>query len=668
MAKKKHRSNDMWTKSADSEVRTDELQDMIELADGPETVSEADPIETENAGMAPQTAGDSGEKPAAEEHPDLAERIDAAVRGRLRRIPALLAAVGAWFVRGASSTGAWLGRCMAAIGNGLYEVGYYAEYGLVRAWRTVSAGSKKADKALLVALKWLGRMLVWPVAAVFKLILRPFYHVAHGVRNVYHIWYTRDPDHPGKTWRETLGYIGDGIKRNAHLIPDVLGWLLPVAAAGLFVFTVRTVMAQEYVLQVSFDGNVLGYVQGDEVVEQAQQDVQRRIVYTEDDAAQEEWSVSPTYVLAVNDDVEVLSADQVADAILENSGMEITEATGFYLGGTFYGATTEGDRLAAELEAIKAPYATGTEGEYLSFVVEPELVDGIYLLSSVVPFEELNSLIHSQVAGEVRYTVVTGDTPSGIAYDHGLTTDELVSMNPGQDILKSLHPGDSLVVSQAVSFLQVKVTYRVTEQEAVPYETVRITTPDLSFGFTKIKTQGVEGLDECVYDYVYIDGVLQSKTLISRTNLYQPITQEILVGTTVRPGVTIIPSEGGMMWPIPGFRSISRGFTGVYKHNGMDITGSVGTPIYAAQTGVVTRAVYGNRGYGIYVVVDHGGGYSTLYGHCSGLAVGVGDIVNQGDLIAYLGNTGNSTGPHCHFEVRINGTRVDPAGFVGWGG
>ncbi len=643
MAKKTSDDN-MWKKSEDSFVHPDELHDMIDLADQPEADAVGDPAEYESDVQQSQPAG------------DLADKLDAALRGWLRSLPGFFAV--AWL---------WLQRCGAAVGNALYEVGYYAEYALVRAGRAIKRGSVVAAKWLGRSLLWLLKILLWLPVAIAKLLLKPFYHLYRGARTVYDIWYTRDPDKPGETWKKTFVYLGGGAVRNAHLIPDILGWLLPIAACAVFVFTVQTVMDYQYVLQVSFDDKVLGYVASDTVVEEAQRDVKRRIIYTNEDEAAEEWDIVPHYSLAVNEGVTVLNADQVADAILKNSGKDIVEATGFYLGGVFYGATTDGEALAAELEAIKAPYATGAEGEYLSFVVEPELVEGVYLRSSVVAFEKLKELLHSQVAGEVRYTVVSGDTPSGIAHAHNLTTDELVAMNADRDILKNLYPGDSLLVSQAVSFLQVKVTYRRTELESIPFETQRTTTPDLSFGFTKVTVQGVNGTDECVYDYMYIDGVLQSKTLVSRVTITPPVTQQILVGTTIRPGETMVPATGGYQWPIPGFRGVSRGFTGAYAHNGIDITGAVGTPIYASQRGVVTRAVYGRRGYGIYVVVDHGGGWSTLYGHCNGLAVGVGDIVEQGDLIAYLGNTGNSTGPHCHFELRTGNTRIDPAPYVGYG-
>lgn len=104
--------------------------------------------------------------------------------------------------------------------------------------------------------------------------------------------------------------------------------------------------------------------------------------------------------------------------------------------------------------------------------------------------------------------------------------------------------------------------------------------------------------------------------------------------------------------PSPGF------------HYGIDVGMPTGTEICAAKDGTVTSAVKGTAGYGYYIILDHGDGVETLYAHCSELVVEEGAKVAKGDVIAKVGSTGNSTGPHCHFEVRINGEQVDPAPYL----
>jgi murein DD-endopeptidase MepM/ murein hydrolase activator NlpD len=143
-------------------------------------------------------------------------------------------------------------------------------------------------------------------------------------------------------------------------------------------------------------------------------------------------------------------------------------------------------------------------------------------------------------------------------------------------------------------------------------------------------------------------------------------------------GLGIIPTKatwvgiGRFCWPLPingtitsGFGYRSDPFTGENVfHGGLDIAAAEGTPIVAADDGIVTVAngvdSWGG-GYGFYVIIDHGGSYETLYGHCSSICVLYGQIVRKGEVIAYVGSTGNSTGNHLHFEIRANGQKDDPA-------
>lgn len=119
------------------------------------------------------------------------------------------------------------------------------------------------------------------------------------------------------------------------------------------------------------------------------------------------------------------------------------------------------------------------------------------------------------------------------------------------------------------------------------------------------------------------------------------------------------------MWPAAGYVSSPYGlrFDGTEFHQGIDIAAEMGTPIVATADGVVTAAGW-NGGYGNMVDVDHGGGIVTRYGHASALAVTVGQQVRRGEVIAYVGSTGHSTGPHVHYEVRVDGQPVNPAGYL----
>ncbi len=134
-------------------------------------------------------------------------------------------------------------------------------------------------------------------------------------------------------------------------------------------------------------------------------------------------------------------------------------------------------------------------------------------------------------------------------------------------------------------------------------------------------------------------------------------------------------SSGGWAWPVPysscyitspyGYRSDP--ISGQYKfHSGVDISmpNARGKNLVAVKDGTVIRAVHSGSGYGNYVMIDHGGGYVSLYGHCNSLAVSVGDRVKRGQVVAYIGSSGYSTGPHVHFEIRLNGEKKNPLNYI----
>jgi murein DD-endopeptidase MepM/ murein hydrolase activator NlpD len=127
--------------------------------------------------------------------------------------------------------------------------------------------------------------------------------------------------------------------------------------------------------------------------------------------------------------------------------------------------------------------------------------------------------------------------------------------------------------------------------------------------------------------------------------------------------VVVRAGSGAVAWPVSGSVTSGFGIRWGRMHEGIDIAVAEGTPVRAAAAGTVIYAGW-LGGYGNLVVVDHGNGLSTAYAHNSSLGVGVGQSVAAGEVVSYSGNTGNSTGPHVHFEVRVNGSAVDPLGYL----
>lgn len=135
-----------------------------------------------------------------------------------------------------------------------------------------------------------------------------------------------------------------------------------------------------------------------------------------------------------------------------------------------------------------------------------------------------------------------------------------------------------------------------------------------------------------------------------------------------------ITSTGTYIWPLPGYSPGSAygwRMHPIYHemrfHAGEDIGAPSGTPILAADSGMATVIADNGNGYGNYIMINHGGGRVTLYAHMSAFAISNGATVSQGQVIGYVGSTGNSTGPHLHFEVRVNGATTDPKSYFNFG-
>ncbi len=153
------------------------------------------------------------------------------------------------------------------------------------------------------------------------------------------------------------------------------------------------------------------------------------------------------------------------------------------------------------------------------------------------------------------------------------------------------------------------------------------------------------------------------------TKQYDEVNKQIL--ELAKQGLDTEYIGGVLAWPVPGYTKISSNYgmrvhpiTGQYKlHTGVDISAPMGANFVAANDGIVTKAGY-NTAYGNMVIIDHGGGISTLYAHGSEILVTVGQTVKRNDPILKVGSTGYSTGPHAHFEVRINGVVTNPIEYI----
>ena len=214
--------------------------------------------------------------------------------------------------------------------------------------------------------------------------------------------------------------------------------------------------------------------------------------------------------------------------------------------------------------------------------------------------------------------------------------------------------------------LSVQTLSTVTETEEIPFETVEVKDDSLAVGTKKVETEGVKGSKEVTYEVAMCNGKEVSKTVVSTVVVTEPVAEKVIVGTK-RVVASQSSSSYSMLWPL---KRVSGAYVSSYMgdgrgHKGMDIVSAAGTPIYAADGGTVTYSGWDSSGYGYKIIIKHSSGYETLYAHCSAIYVKVGDTVGKGETIGAVGRTGRATGNHLHFEVRKNGTILNPANFIG---
>ena len=321
------------------------------------------------------------------------------------------------------------------------------------------------------------------------------------------------------------------------------------------------------------------------------------------------------------------------------------------------------ETLEELLDSVAAPYVT-PDTVAVSFEKNISIVPSYVTSESNIDLSAAYALLTENTTGETTYTVVSGDTYSEIAMDNDMSLDELMELNP-QASLKSLFVGDVLNVKRVIPYLSVITTREEIYEETIESPIEYVDDNTIYQGNTKVISQGTDGLARVYANVTYVNGYESDRSVHSSETLVEPTVTVMARGTLPRPKTA---SNGYYIWPCKGTISSRYGWRTIFGsrsfHGGLDIANSYGTTIVAADGGLVTYSGWNSGGYGYLVVIKHDDGSETYYGHNSSLLVSKGVRVYQGQAIAKMGSTGRSTGNHCHFEVRINGNRVNPANYL----
>lgn len=559
------------------------------------------------------------------------------------------------------------------LGAQLYALGFATEYVFVRFGRFVKRHALHAARTarefciLLVVTAFPG------AEQVLKDLFGPIVLFVRGIGRMFVRARTaRKQEGLGAALLGSVRFVANGIAHNLVLLPRMAMYVLPLCALAVLWTVVHDTLGRPYALAVQVNGETVGYVASEDVFNSAREDVQERINYAGEDRAQ--WSVEPTYTLAVSGDL--LDENDMANAILRASSDEISEGWALYLDGELTAVCADGAALQSYLSSLLEPYEDPEDTSItVGFNKTVSVEQGIYFNESFQSYDEIVAMLTSVQQAERIYTVVAGDTISGIASQNGLTMRELCALNTGftengengLTIDSKILPGDELIVTREESLLEVRITKVETTEEEIPYATETTKSSEYTVGTRKVTQEGVNGLRRVTTQTVYdTNGMALEQTILNTEVIKEAVNEQVVVGSKkVTAGTAYITGSGQFIWPVPGYRYCSRWFGG--SHKGVDICASAGTPIYASAAGTVSKAGYeksgAGSGYGYSVIISHSGGYSTVYAHCLSLTVSAGQTVKQGQLIGYVGSTGRSTGNHCHFEIRLNGTKLSVQNF-----
>ena len=348
----------------------------------------------------------------------------------------------------------------------------------------------------------------------------------------------------------------------------------------------------------------------------------------------------------------------VYDIIYVNSLDDFTEARDDFL---LNFVSEDTLKALSENKKISGPTDFGTTEMNLSIAETMTFTDAFVAPDKIYTSvsEIYNYLCYGRTTERQYYETVEGDTLQGVgAKFQNMSSKQVMMINPDKIFSEDqvLEPGMVLNVTYFSSPLTITVTKERLSQETVYADNpIYNTDSSLPAGTTRIDVEESNGSKNVLYEEKWVNGVLQSGSELSSVVVKEAVQAVITVGTQK----VVSYGSGNYIWPVDN-PTITCAWGCYYGHTGTDIVNSYNRygPIYAIDTGTVAKATY-NGIDGNFVEIDHGNDIFTHYGHMSKIVVSVGDVVQRGDIIGYIGMTGVATGPHVHLHFIVNGVITD---------
>ena len=363
------------------------------------------------------------------------------------------------------------------------------------------------------------------------------------------------------------------------------------------------------------------------------------------------------------DESQIDDSEQVLKRLTYMGDLKV-KAIGIYVDGKKIGAVQDRKTAEKALKDVADKYTKegdNIEVESVRFLEKVDIKTANTDLEDLHSEEEMVDLLCTSGEKETVHKVVAGDTLHSIAKKYDVWEDQLLADNKGINS-KKLEVGSNIIVKQQAPVLTYEVVEKITYDKVIEHKVEEQKSADIYEGMTETQQAGSDGLSEITARVTLQNGKKVEEEDLVTTVKEEPVTEVVLVGTKERPPTV---GSGKYIWPLKDSFTQTSGFGSRWgrQHKGIDLAVSVGTTVYAADGGTVVEAQYSGS-YGNVVMIDHQNGQETRYAHNSKLLVKKGDKVYQGQPIAKSGNTGRSTGPHVHFEIRFNGEPRNPLNYL----
>ncbi len=447
------------------------------------------------------------------------------------------------------------------------------------------------------------------------------------------------------------------IKRYKELLQNKRNLSITLGAICLIIAMIINSGSTQHIA-ITLDEKVIGYAESSEVIKLGIEQAELK--------KSEELSVDvlikPDVLMQENFEEKVktlITAEEIA-ALLIRDEYFLVNSFSVYIEGEPVVAVESKEVANLVVEETKGEY-TEENSKIISMTIEEDIdIKATQSeVSEIMSLEDAKRMILTGTTEEKIYTVVSGDSNWKIARENGISVDDINNANPGIDS-NWIQIGQELNLITPKPYLTVSVEEEATYTEKIGFGVTYEKTDALYEGEEKVKSYGEYGEKEIKAVIIKENNQEVERDIISSSVVRDSTNQVVLLGTAAIPNSL---GTGNLDTPTRGLVSSVYGPRWGGFHSAVDLANSIGTSIYAADGGIVTYS--GWRGnYGYCIMINHGNDIQTLYAHNSELIVSKGDKVEKGQLISKMGDTGFVTGPHLHFEVRVNGVPVDPKKYI----